>query len=186
MNYSETDIKGVFVFTPNQNHDERGVFLEAFTTSSVLEATGRAFNVMQINVSVSHQGTIRGIHYTRNPPGQAKFVQCLSGEILDVVVDLRAGSETFGQHFAFPLDDVRRRAVFVPEGLGHGFYVASDSATVCYATSMSYDPSLEFGIHPMDEVLSLPWPSDVAHIVSPKDLSAPSLSSLVASRSLSA
>lgn len=129
----------------------------------------------QINVSISRRGVVRGIHAARTPPGQAKYVQCLSGHILDVIVDIRPGSATFGQHAAIELDDIAREAVFISEGLGHGFCVLSESATVVYATSTPYDPDQEFGINPLDPNLALPWPTHLDLVLSPKDAAAPGL-----------
>jgi len=179
MRFRNAGIDGSWVFTPTQHRDERGIFLESFTATSLEQATGRDLTLAQLNVSVSSRGVIRGIHAARTPPGQAKYVQCLAGRILDVVVDIRPDSPTFGEHTAIELDDVTREAVFVSEGLGHGFCVLSDSATVAYATSTPYDAKSEFGINPLDPDLALPWPSDVPLILSAKDQDAPRLSDLV-------
>lgn len=135
----------------------------------------------QINVSISRQGVVRGIHAARTPPGQAKYVQCLAGRILDVIVDIRPDSVTYGEHFSLELNDTTREAVFISEGLGHGFCVLSESATVAYATSTLYDPEQEFGINPLDSDLALPWPTDIDLILSDKDRGAPSLAQLWAS-----
>jgi dTDP-4-dehydrorhamnose 3,5-epimerase len=175
MRIRNAGLDGAWVFSPQQHHDERGVFLEAFTATALKSATGRDLSVAQMNVSISHRGVVRGIHAARTPPGQAKYVQCLAGRILDVIVDIRPGSATFGQHAAIELDDIAREAVFISEGLGHGFCVLSDSATVAYATSTPYDPDQEFGIDPLDPALGLPWPTDVELILSDKDRAAPSL-----------
>jgi len=136
--------------------------------------------VAQLNVSVSQRGVLRGVHAARTPPGQAKYVQCLAGSILDVVVDIRPDSPTFGKHAATILDDVTREAVFIEEGLGHAFCVLSDTATVAYATSTPYDPEAEFGINPLDPELALPWPSGLRLILSEKDQAAPSLARALA------
>lgn len=165
-----------------QHSDDRGVFLEAYTARSLREATGRDLTLAQLNVSVSKLGTLRGIHSAHTPPGQAKYVQCLAGRILDIVVDLRADSPTFGHHEAVILDDTDREAIFIAEGLGHGFCVLSESATVAYATSTAYDPDAEFGIDPFDPELALPWPNDLEFILSSKDREAPPLASLLASK----
>ena len=179
MRIRNTKLEGAWIFTPTQHHDERGTFLESYAASALREATGREFPLAQLNVSVSTRGVIRGIHASRTPPGQAKYVQCLMGQILDVVVDIRPGSVTFGQHVAIRLDDRDREAVFISEGLGHAFCVLSPTATVVYATSTPYDPEAEFGIHPLDPDLAIAWPADLRLMLSPKDRAAPSLSEMM-------
>lgn len=179
MRFRNTGIEGAWVFTPTQHRDERGAFLEAFTADSLRQATGRELAIAQLNVSVSSRGVLRGIHAARTPPGQAKYVQCLSGHVLDIVVDIRPYSPTFGEYAAIELDDTGREAVFISEGLGHGFCVLSDSATVAYMTSTPFDPEQEFGIDPLDPDLALPWPRDVDLILSAKDRQAPRLSDLM-------
>jgi dTDP-4-dehydrorhamnose 3,5-epimerase len=180
MRVRNTQIEGTWVFTPAQHADERGVFLEAFTASSFRDATGRDLSLAQLNVSVSKRGVVRGVHAARTPPGQAKYVQCLAGRIIDIIVDIRPGSPTFGQHVAIELDDVTREAVFIEEGLGHAFCVLSESATVAYITSTPYHPQAEFGINPLDPDLALPWPTDLELVLSPKDRAAPTLRESVA------
>jgi dTDP-4-dehydrorhamnose 3,5-epimerase len=179
MQFRSMGIDGSTVFTPTQYRDDRGVFLEVYTAAALRAATGRDLTLAQINVSVSHRGALRGIHAARMPAGQAKYVQCLAGRILDVVVDIRPDSPTLGQHAAVVLDDVTREAVFISEGLGHGFCVLSESATVAYATSTAYDPAAEFGINPLDPTLALPWPTEMDLILSDKDRAAPSLAEVL-------
>ena len=137
--------------------------------------TGHSLTLAQANCSVSRRGVLRGIHFSDVPPGQAKYVTCFAGRVLDVVVDLRVGSPTFAAVDAVVLDDQDRRAVYLAEGLGHGFMVLSDTATVAYLCSTPYAPGSEHGLHPLDPALSLPWPSDLAPIMSAKDADAPSL-----------
>ena len=183
MRFRETEIDGAWVFTPTQHHDDRGAFLESYTARALREATGRDLALAQINVSASRRGVLRGIHAAVTPPGQAKYVQCLLGSILDVVVDIRPDSLTFGQHVAVELNDVSREAMFVSEGLGHAFCVLSETATVAYATSTPYDPELEFEINPLDPALGLPWPADVDLFLSDKDRDAPTLAEVAHQRS---
>lgn len=135
MRFRNAGIEGAWVFTPTQHSDERGVFLEAYTAKALAEATGRELTLAQLNVSVSSRGVVRGVHAARTPPGQAKYVQCLAGRIVDVVVDIRPDSPTFGQHCVHVLDDQSREAMSISEGLGHAFCVLSESATVAYVTS---------------------------------------------------
>lgn len=172
-------IEGVWLFTPVQHRDDRGVFLESFTASSFGTAVGHDLALRQMNVSVSRAGTVRGVHFADVPPSQAKYVQCLSGRILDVVVDIRVGSPTFGQHEAVVLDDVERQGLYVSEGLGHAFCALTESATVAYLCSEPYAPGREHGITPLDPDLALPWP-DIDLLLSPKDTAAPTLAAALA------
>jgi dTDP-4-dehydrorhamnose 3,5-epimerase len=167
-------IDGVWEFVPVLRPDDRGVFLECFKESDFAEALGHPFDLKQMNISVSHAGTIRGVHFADIPPGQAKYVQCFSGAILDVVVDIRVGSPTFGTWDAVELNDTTRTALYVGEGLGHAFCALSDVATIGYLCSASYAPTREHGIHPLDPALGLPWP-DRELVLSPRDAAAPTL-----------
>jgi dTDP-4-dehydrorhamnose 3,5-epimerase len=173
----ELDFDGVTLFTPVLRGDDRGVFLEAFTSTSFSQAIGRSFPLEQMNISVSRAGTVRGIHFASVPPGQAKYIQCFDGEILDVVVDIRVGSPTFGQWESVVLDSTSRQALYLPEGYGHGFAALSDSATVGYLCSTGYNPTGEHGIHPLGPELGITWPEMGSELtLSTKDAAAPSLS----------
>ena len=174
-------IDGVWEFTPKLRPDDRGVFLESFKGSVLTEAIGHEFTLQQMNISVSRVGTVRGVHFALVPPGQAKYVQCFSGRILDVVVDIRVGSPTFGQWDAVELDDESRKGLYIAEGLGHAFCALSDSATVGYLCSTPYSPGREFGIHPLDPALGLPWPNGAESVLSEKDAAAPTLAEAKAS-----
>jgi len=168
-------IEGAWLFTPILRTDDRGVFLESFKEAVFVEATGRRFDLKQMNVSVSRLGTVRGVHFADVPPGQAKYVQCFEGQILDVVVDIRVGSPTFGQWDAVELDANSREGLFIAEGLGHAFCALSKSVTVGYLCSQPYAPRREHGIHPLDPELALPWPQGTDLFLSPKDSHAPML-----------
>ena len=133
------------------------------------------FVIRQANHSVSQRGTLRGVHFADVPPGQAKYVYCTRGAVLDVVVDIRVGSPTFGVADKVRLDDVDRRGVYLSEGLGHAFLALTDDATVTYLVSEPFNPSGEHGIHPLDPALGLPWPADVEPLLSDKDAAAPTL-----------
>ena len=169
------DIDGAWVVTPHIHADGRGSFLEWFQGSDFQSRAGYRFEVAQANCSVSGRGVIRGIHFADVPPGQAKYVTCVSGTVIDVVVDLRAGSPSFGRWAAVQLDDRARRAVFISEGLGHAFATRSEEATVMYLCSTSYEPAHERGINPLDPEIAIAWPNDVEPILSGKDKQAPSL-----------
>lgn len=173
-------IEGVWSFTPILRPDDRGVFLESFKGSVFDDAVGHSFDLKQMNISVSRIGTVRGIHFADVPPGQAKYVQCFSGRILDIVVDIRVGSPTFSQWDAVELDDVTRTGLYISEGLGHAFCALTESVTVGYLCSEPYAPAHEHGIHPLDPELNLPWPTK-DRVISPKDAAAPTLAEAVAS-----
>ncbi len=168
-------IAGAVLFTPRQHRDARGVFLEQFRADALCQAWGHPLTLAQSNVSVSSRGVVRGIHFAEVPPGQAKFVTCVRGRVLDIAVDLRVGSPTFGRHVSAVLDDVDRRALYVAEGLGHAFVALTDDATVSYYCSTVFDPEREHGISPLDPDLALPWPDDVDLVFSDRDRAAPSL-----------
>ena len=172
-------IDGAWTFLPRQHPDNRGTFLEAFRGEEFAADLGYRLDVAQVNCSVSRRGVIRGIHYADVPPGQAKYVSCVRGAILDVVVDIRAGSPSFGAWESVRLDDVERRSLFLAEGLGHGFMALTDDATVLYLCSTGYAPGREHGLNPLDRGLGIDWPLDEVggvSTVSEKDAAAPSLS----------
>lgn len=175
MQMEELAVPGSWAFTPKQRPDPRGVFLEWFKASVLREVLGYDLQVRQANHSVSSRGTLRGVHFADVPSGQAKYVYCSRGAILDVVVDLRVGSPTFGVCDAVRLDDVDRRGVYLSEGLGHAFLALTDDANVTYLCSEPYNPGHEHGVHPLDPALDLPWPADVEHLLSDKDAAAPTL-----------
>ena len=175
MQVDELKVPGSYVFTPKQWPDPRGVFLEWFKAPVFAEAVGHPLTVKQANHSVSARGTLRGVHFADVPPGQAKYVYCTRGAVLDVVVDIRVGSPAFGVVDSVRLDDVDRRAVYLPEGMGHAFLALTDDANVTYLCSEPYNPTGEHGIHPLDPALGLPWPDDVEHLLSDKDAAAPTL-----------
>jgi dTDP-4-dehydrorhamnose 3,5-epimerase len=175
----ELGVPHAWEFTPVQHVDDRGVFLEWFKAAEFENATGRGFDLRQSNMSVSKRGVVRGIHFADVPAGQAKYVTCVAGSILDVIVDLRVGSPTFGRWDSVVLDDVERACVFISEGLGHLFMATSESATVSYLTTDRYRPGSEHGLNPLDEQLALGLPA--AALLSAKDAAAPTLSEARAS-----
>ncbi|WP_204073566.1 dTDP-4-dehydrorhamnose 3,5-epimerase [Planotetraspora phitsanulokensis] len=168
-------IDGAWCHTPRIHTDHRGAFLESFKAAEVEEAVGHRLNLAQVNCSVSAKGVLRGVHFADVPPGQAKYVTCVSGSILDVVVDVRVGSPTFGAWEAVTLDDESRRALYIAEGLGHAFLTLSEQATVVYLCSEPYAPGREHGVNPLDTGLGIEWPADIEPILSDKDAQAPSL-----------
>lgn len=181
MQATPYSISGVWRFDPVLRPDDRGVFLESFKESVFVETVGHSFDLAQMNISVSRSGTVRGVHFADVPPGQAKYVQCFSGKILDIVVDIRVGSPTFGQYEAIELDADSRSGLYISVGLGHAFCALSDSATVGYLCSEGYSPEREHGIYPLDPDLALPWPQGEHSVLSPKDAAAPPLAEAIAS-----
>lgn len=169
-------IEGAFVVTPRQFPDDRGVFLESFRGDLLAEHLGHRPDIVQTNISVSSRGTVRGVHFADIPPGQGKFITALSGSLLDFIVDLREGSPTFGRVEEVLLDTVDRRAVYLCEGLGHGFCALEDNSTAMYLCTAAYNASGEHGVHPLDEEIGLPIPADLDITLSPKDAGAVSLS----------
>src|SRR5215213_464484 len=152
-------IDGAFAVRPTQHDDARGVFLEWFRADVFRHATGHDLELAQANCSVSRAGVIRGIHYADVPPGQAKYVTCLRGAALDVVVDLRVGSPTFGRWDSVLLDAVDRRQVYLAEGLGHAVMALADETTLVYLCSTPYAPVHEHGIDPFDADIAVAWPT---------------------------
>jgi dTDP-4-dehydrorhamnose 3,5-epimerase len=167
-------IKGAFLVTPRQHSDPRGVFLEWYRYDRLAEHAGHPLRLAQANISISARGVVRGIHYADVPPGQAKYVTCVRGAVLDVVVDLRVGSPTYGRHESVRLDDTERRAVYLAEGLGHGFCALTDNAAVAYFCSETYAPRREHTVHPLDPELGIDWQVPEP-LLSERDAAAPSL-----------
>ncbi len=173
MQVDELKVPDSWVFTPKQWPDPRGVFLEWFKAPAFRDTVGHDLSVKQANHSVSSKGTLRGVHFADVPVGQAKYVYCTRGAVLDVIVDIRVGSPTFGVSDAVRLDDQDRKAVYLSEGLGHAFLALTDDANVTYLCSEPYTPTGEHGLHPMDVDLALPFPDDIEHLLSDKDAAAP-------------
>lgn len=182
MEFRPLTVPGAWEITPKQFGDPRGVFLEWFRSEAFTEAVGHPLDLQQANCSVSAAGVLRGIHFADVPPGQAKYVTCPKGAVLDVAIDIRVGSPTFGQWDTVLLDDVDRRAIYLSEGLGHAFLSLEDDSTVMYLCSTGYSPGREHGIHPLDPEVGIEWPttgrdgSPLVPQLSEKDLAAPSLS----------
>ncbi|MFB8756719.1 dTDP-4-dehydrorhamnose 3,5-epimerase [Streptomyces sp. NPDC059852] len=168
-------IDGAWVLEPQVFPDDRGTFHEWYRGREFREATGRDLEPAQANCSVSRRGVLRGLHFSDVPPGQAKYVTCVHGAVLDVVADVRVGSPTFGQWEAVRLDETGRRAVFLAEGLGHAFMALTDDATVVYLCSTGYAPEREHGVDPLDPALGIVWPDGLTPVLSGKDAGAPSL-----------
>ncbi len=176
MNVIETDIEGVAIIEPRLFEDSRGYFFESFSQRD-FDLRVRHTVFVQDNESSSSYGVVRGLHFQRAPHAQSKLVRAVQGRILDVAVDIRAGSPTFGRHVAVELSAENRRQLFVPRGFAHGFAVLGDRATVLYKCDALYAPESEGGIAWDDPELAIDWRIDRRHVkLSPKDAGYPCLS----------
>lgn len=175
MVYKETAIKGVYVIEPRVFADARGYFMEAWKQQEFNENVAPVAFI-QDNESKSSRGVLRGLHYQKGEWAQAKLVRVIKGKVLDVAVDLRRSSETFGQHVMVELSEENKRQFFVPRGFAHGFLVLSDEAIFTYKVDNVYAPQAEAGIRWDDPELHIEWPVDPAEVLtSEKDLKQPLL-----------
>ena len=173
MEYKETELKGVFVIEPRVFDDSRGYFFEAWKHEEFCAAVGEV-NFIQDNESKSSYGVLRGLHYQRGNSSQAKLVRVISGRVVDVAVDLRRSSPTFGQHVMVELSGDNKRQLFIPRGFAHGFLVLSDEAVFTYKVDNPYSPQSEAGIRWDDPTLGISWPIDLGKVqTSEKDLRQP-------------
>ena len=169
MEVIKTAIDGVVIIEPKVFKDQRGYFFESFSQRE-FEAKVRKINFVQDNESMSSYGVMRGLHFQRPPYTQSKLVRCVRGKVLDVAVDIRKGSPTYGQHVAVELSEDNHRQFFVPRGFAHGFAVLTDTAVFQYKCDNFYAPQADGGISIKDESLGIDWkiPTDMA-ILSEKD-----------------
>jgi len=175
MEYIEMPIKGVFVIEPRVFNDARGYFFEAFKQQEFDAHIGHV-DFVQDNESMSSRGVLRGLHYQKGDCSQAKLVRVIKGRVLDVAVDIRRSSPTFGQHVMVELSDENKRQFFIPRGFAHGFLVLSDEAIFTYKVDNVYAPQAEAGICWNDPALGIDWPIDPKEVLtSEKDLKAPLL-----------
>ena len=173
----QLSIAGAWLLEQTATHrDERGSFHEWFQSPGFAAALGHQFPLLaQANCSVSARGALRGVHFADLPPSQAKYVTCLHGAVLDVVVDVRAGSPTFGRWEAVQLGEDGYRALYLAEGLGHAFMALTDATVVAYLCSATYDPAREHAVCPLDPGLGIDWPAGITPVMSAKDAAAPTL-----------
>ena len=180
MEIIKTDIEGVLVIEPKVFKDPRGYFFESFSQrefdEKVTPILGHSIHFVQDNESMSSYGVMRGLHFQRPPFTQSKLVRCVRGSVLDVAVDIRRSSPTFGRHVAVELSEDNHRQFFIPKGFAHGFAVLSESAVFQYKCDEFYHPEADGGISILDESLGIDWriPADKA-ILSDKDLRHPLL-----------
>ena len=179
MKLTPLGIEGAWLAESPVWSDERGFFREWFRHEEILKSTGIDFSVRQCNISSSNKGVIRGIHYSLAPDGQAKWVTCVSGAILDVIVDIRPKSPTFRRIEYVDLKGGEGRAVLIGKGLGHGFMTLEDKTTVSYLLDTIYRPEFEFEIQPTDPDMGIDWHLEliggIGMVTSPKDAQAPTL-----------
>ena len=169
MNYIETSIKGVWVIEPKVFADKRGYFFESWKKEEFESHIGKV-DFVQDNESRSSYGVLRGLHYQKGEFSQAKLVRVIKGKVLDVAVDLRKSSPTFGKYVAVELSEDNKRQFFIPRGFAHGFVVLSDDAIFTYKVDNVYAPQAEAGIKWNDETVNVEWPVPAADvIVSDKD-----------------
>lgn len=170
MRAIETKLKGCFILEPNVIKDNRGYFFEAFNEKKFKELIGCTVAFVQDNQSKSTYGVVRGLHQQVGEHAQAKLVRVLEGRVLDVAVDVRPDSPTYGEHLAVELTDENNRQLFIPRGFLHGFAVLSETATFYYKCDNFYNKESEDGIHPLDDTLAVDWQIPVEKmILSEKD-----------------
>lgn len=175
MEYKRTKIDGVYVIEPRVFNDARGYFMEAWKKAEFEEHIGPV-NFIQDNESKSGYGVLRGLHYQKGEASQAKLVRVIKGRVVDVAVDLRRSSPTFGQHVMVELSDENKRQFFIPRGFAHGFLVLSQEAIFTYKVDNPYAPQADAGIRWNDPALGIEWPIDPALVqTSEKDMKQPLL-----------
>ncbi|WUH98256.1 dTDP-4-dehydrorhamnose 3,5-epimerase [Spirillospora sp. NBC_00431] len=182
MKSRQLAVDGAIEFQPEVFSDDRGVFVSPFQESAFTEASGGPlFPVAQTNHSRSRRGVVRGLHFTRTPPGVAKYVYCPHGRTLDIVVDIRRGSPTFGHWETVLLDPTEFRSVYLPVGVAHAFVALEDHTVVSYMISGEYVKGDELAVAVLDAAFGLPIPEDIDPIMSGRDRAAPTLAEADAS-----
>ena len=173
MEYKKTNIEGVYIIEPKVFNDARGYFFEAWKKEEFEQYIGKV-DFVQDNESKSSYGVLRGLHYQKGACSQAKLVRVIKGSVLDVAVDIRKSSPTFGQHVMVELSEENKRQFFIPRGFAHGFLVLSDEAIFTYKVDNAYAPQAEAGIRWNDPELNIQWPIDPKDVqTSEKDLKQP-------------
>ena len=181
MIIEETNLKGSYLITPKVFEDSRGYFFESYNENRFKELTGLNVTFVQDNISKSNKGVLRGLHYQEGDSAQAKLVKVVKGSVLDVIVDLRPHSETFGKHYAVRLDDQKKQLLFVLRGFAHGFLVLEDNTIFSYLCDNFYNAESEKGIIYNDPTLNIDWGyNEDDLIISEKDKYLPRFESLLA------
>ena len=188
MKVEQLSIPGAFIIESQIHHDSRGNFWEWYKNSAFQEHTGIQFDAKQTNISVNKEFVVRGIHYSLSNLGQSKLVTCLSGSIIDVIVDIRVGSPTFGKAICIELDALDGRSVFLGPGLGHGFMSVKNHTVVAYILDSEYSAQREYEINPLDTDLNIDWdqrnPEKFTLTLSEKDRNAPTLGNRISNNLL--
>ncbi|WP_298117735.1 dTDP-4-dehydrorhamnose 3,5-epimerase [Flavobacterium sp.] len=176
MNFIETKLKGCFIIEPKIINDERGYFMESFNELTFQKGVGQEVHFVQDNQSFSSRGVLRGLHYQTGENAQAKLVRVIQGEVLDIAVDIRPNSETFGQYESIILSSENKTQFFIPRGFAHGFLVLSETATFFYKCDNFYNKESEGGIIFNDKTIDINWQFDIEKlIISEKDQFLPTL-----------
>jgi dTDP-4-dehydrorhamnose 3,5-epimerase len=179
MKIETTPLKDCFIIHDTVFEDPRGYFFESFNANKFFQLTGLFLNFVQDNQSLSSKGVLRGLHFQRGEQAQAKLVRVLRGSVLDVAVDIRKDSPTFGQHFSIELSEDSHTQFFIPRGFAHGFVVLSETAVFFYKCDNYYNKSAEGGIRYNDESLGIDWKlPESEFILSEKDLNTPFLADI--------
>jgi len=173
MKFVNTPIEGLVIIEPTVFEDDRGYFSESYNKKKFEEAIGK-ISFVQDNESKSSRGVLRGLHFQKPPYAQAKLVRCIEGKVLDIAVDIRVGSDTYGQHVSVELSGENKKQVFIPRGFAHGFLVLSNTAIVSYKVDNSYVPIHDTGIRWDDPTLNIQWGVNESEVlVSEKDAKLP-------------
>lgn len=173
MDYKKTEIEGVYIIQPKVFKDNRGYFMETFRQSDFDAGIGRHVEFIQDNESKSSRGVLRGLHYQKGEASQAKLVRVIKGRVVDVAVDIRRSSKTFGRYVMVELSEEDKTQFFIPRGFAHGFLVLSDEAIFTYKVDNAYAPQQEASIRYDDPDIAIEWPMDMAEVItSEKDMNA--------------
>ncbi len=173
MDYKKTEIEGVYIIQPKVFKDNRGYFMETFRQSDFDAGIGRHVEFIQDNESKSSCGVLRGLHYQKGEASQAKLVRVIKGRVVDVAVDIRRSSKTFGRYVMVELSEENKTQFFIPRGFAHGFLVLSDEAIFTYKVDNAYAPQQEASIRYDDPDIAIEWPMDMAEVItSEKDMNA--------------
>ena len=176
MKITETKLKGCFVIEPKVYDDERGFFLELFKKRDLEKALGFKIDFVQENKSISKKNVLRGLHFQTGEAAQAKLVTVQKGQVLDVIVDLRQNSDTYGEHIKIKLSDSNLKSIFIPKGMAHGYLALSNDTIFTYKCDNYYNPNKEAGIIYNDKDLNIDWEyPEIDFIISDKDKDLPSL-----------
>lgn len=179
MTFTETNLKGCFIIEPRIFEDERGVFFESFRKDKLEKTLGYKVDFVQENQSISQKGVLRGLHFQEGDAAQAKLIRVIGGKALDVIVDIRENSITYGQHFKVELSSANRKMIFIPKGMAHGFLALTEEVVLTYKCDNYYTPEKEGGINYNDKDLNIDWGFPQKDLIlSLKDIELPNFTAL--------